>query len=150
MTDIEALLKRWQTAGVLQAGSAERIRAYESEYKQPVGLRWQGKIALILGALLLGCGVALFVSAHWDDIGPGARLAVVAGMIAVFHLAGGFTRTGFPGLSTSLHAVGTVAAGAGIGRGCRGRRPRLPSRGPGWRGFCIQAKNSWWHWTRSR
>jgi hypothetical protein len=114
MTDIEALLNRWQTAGVLEAGSADRIRAYESENKQPVGLRWQGKIALILGALLLGCGVALFVSAHWDDIGPGARLAVVAGMIAVFHLAGGFTRTGFPGLSTSLHAVGTVAAGAGI------------------------------------
>ena len=36
-------------------------------------MRWQGMVALILGAILLACGVALFVSAHWDEIGPGAR-----------------------------------------------------------------------------
>jgi uncharacterized membrane protein len=32
----------------------------------------------------------------------------------VFHLAGGFTRAGYSGLSTALHAVGTVASGAAI------------------------------------
>ena len=33
------------------------------------GLRWQGMVALILGGILLACGVVLFVSAHWDELG---------------------------------------------------------------------------------
>jgi uncharacterized membrane protein len=119
MADIHALLTRWQTAGVLDAGTAERIRAYESEQKRPAEhssqrLGWQGVVALILGAILLACGVVLFVSAHWDEMGPGARLALVMAMVAVFHLAGGLVRTGYRGLSTALHAVGTVSTGAAI------------------------------------
>ena len=70
MADFESLLKRWQTAGVLDAEAAGRIRAYEQEHTRPAGLRWQGLVALILGAILLACGVVLFVSAHWDDMGP--------------------------------------------------------------------------------
>jgi uncharacterized membrane protein len=114
MADIEALLDRWQSAGVLDAEAAERIRAFESEQTRPAGLRWQGILALILGAILLACGVVLFVSAHWDRIGPGARFAVAIGMVAVFHLAGAWVRGSYRGLSTALHAVGTVATGAGI------------------------------------
>ena len=74
MADFESLLNRWQTAGVLDAEAAARIRAWESEQKRPAGLRWQGMVALILGAILLACGVVLFVSAHWDQIGPGRAL----------------------------------------------------------------------------
>ena len=114
MADFESLLKRWQTAGVLDAEAAGRIRAYEQEHTRPAGLRWQGLVALILGAILLACGVVLFVSAHWDDMGPGARYALVMAMVAVFHLGGGFARSSYHGLSTALHAVGTVATGAAI------------------------------------
>jgi uncharacterized membrane protein len=128
MADIESLLTRWRMAGVLDAQAEARIRAFEQEQKEPGGLRdrgpqrqvdvagvrWQGMIALILGAILLACGVALFVSAHWDELGPGARYAIVIAMVAVFHLAGGFARGHFLGLSTTLHAVGTVATGAAI------------------------------------
>ena len=35
-------------------------------------------------------------------------------MVAVFHIAGGLARTSFRGLSTALHAVGTIATGAAI------------------------------------
>jgi len=114
MADIEALLNRWQTAGALDAEAAARIRAYESAQTRPSGLRWQVLVALILGAILLACGVVLFVSAHWDQMGPAWRYALVITMVAVFHLAGGFARQNFRGLSTTLHAVGTVAAGAAI------------------------------------
>ncbi len=114
MADIDTLLTRWQTAGVLDAEAAARIRAYESEQTRPSGLRWQGMVALILGAILLACGVVLFVSAHWDEIGPGARYALVIGMVAVFHLGGAWARKEFHGLSTALHAVGTVSTGAAI------------------------------------
>jgi uncharacterized membrane protein len=128
MADIESLLTRWRTAGVLDAEAAARIRVFEQERKklsesrdrgprrQPdvAGMRWQGIVALILGGILLACGVALFVSAHWDELGPGARYAIVIAMVAVFHLGGGFARDKFSGLSTTLHAVGTVATGAAI------------------------------------
>jgi uncharacterized membrane protein len=114
MADIESLLNRWQTAGVLDGRTVERIRQWELEQKRPAGLRWQGMVALILGALLLASGVVLFVSAHWDELGPAARLALVFGMVAVFHVGGGAMRETYHGMSTALHAVGTVSTGAAI------------------------------------
>jgi uncharacterized membrane protein len=119
MADFESHLTRWQSAGLLDAETASRIRAHEAEQKKPAGqnaksMGWQVIVALILGAILLACGVALFVSAHWDEIGPGARLAVVLAMVSVFHLGGGWARARFRGLSTALHAVGTLSTGAAI------------------------------------
>jgi uncharacterized membrane protein len=114
MTDIEGLLSRWQSAGVLDAAAADHIRAYEHAQKKPAGMRWEVLAALILGAILLACGVALFVSAHWDDLGPGARFSLVMAMVAVFHIGGALTRENFKPLSMSLHAVGTLATGAAI------------------------------------
>jgi uncharacterized membrane protein len=114
MADFDALLNRWQKAGVLDAEAARRIRAFELELEHPASLRWRLIVSLILGALSLSCGVILFVSAHWDDMGPGLRYALVIGMVAVFHLAGAWAREHFHGLSTALHAVGTVSTGAAI------------------------------------
>ena len=114
MADIDGLLNRWQSAGVLSADTASRIRAWEHQQKQPAGLRWQGLVALILGAILLACGVVLFVNAHWDRIGPGWRFALVLAMVSLFHVAGGLVRDKYHGLSTALHAVGTASTGAAI------------------------------------
>jgi uncharacterized membrane protein len=114
MADIESLLNRWLSAGVVDATTAARIRAHEQDQEHHSGLRWQGLVALILGGLLLACGVVLFVSAHWDQLGSASRLLLAMAMVAVFHLGGGGTRAAYPGLSTTLHAVGTVAAGAAI------------------------------------
>jgi uncharacterized membrane protein len=128
MTDIEGLIKRWQSAGVLEADAANRIRAWEAEQKrrqgssadapvrtvQVAGIRWQGVVALVLGGILLGTGVILFVSAHWDELSPGGRFALVLVMVTVFHLGGALVRDRYHGLSTALHAVGTVSTGAAI------------------------------------
>lgn len=116
MPDIETLLNRWQSAGVLDAATAARIRAHESQpsSKKSRALGWQGLTALILGAILLACGVALFVSAHWNELSPGARYVLVLAMVAIFHIGGGLARESFRGLSTALHAVGTLATGPAI------------------------------------
>jgi uncharacterized membrane protein len=134
MNDIESQLKRWQSAGILDADTAARIRAYEIERPSqaiaqragqsstsaaatstgPAGLKWLVVTGLILGAILLACGVVLFVSAHWDQLGPGERFLLVLSMVAVFHVAGGLTRSSFEGFSTALHAVGTISTGAAI------------------------------------
>ena len=125
MADIESLLNRWQSAGALDAEAAARIRAFEAanapageaaSQPQPflAGIKWQGLTALILGAILLACGVALFVSAHWDELGPMSRFTLVVTVVAVIHLAGAVTREKFHALSTALHAVGTLSTGAAI------------------------------------
>lgn len=114
MADVEKLLDRWLQAGLLDAATADRLRAYESRQTRPGGLRWQVRVALILGAILLACGVALFVAAHWNRISPGARFALVLAMVALFHLAAGLVRSHFGSLSTVLHAVGTLSAGPAI------------------------------------
>jgi uncharacterized membrane protein len=134
MNDIESQLTRWQSAGVLDADTAARIRAYEMDRPaqpggqaaghsaaqaaatsaNPAGLKWLVVTGLILGAILLACGVVLFVSAHWDQLGPGERFLLVLSMVAVFHVGGGLTRSSFEGFSTALHAVGTISTGAAI------------------------------------
>jgi uncharacterized membrane protein len=69
---------------------------------------------LILGGILLASGVALFVSAHWDELGPGWRYTLVILMVTVFHVGGALAREKYHGLSTALHAVGTTSTGAAI------------------------------------
>jgi uncharacterized membrane protein len=77
-------------------------------------MAWQGRVALILGGILLASGVILFVSAHWDQLGRNMRYLLVMAMVTVFHLGGAVTRQKFKALSTTLHAVGTILTGGAI------------------------------------
>lgn len=128
MPDFEPLLNRWQSAGLLDLETAARIRAFEvaqmpakgpgvpdpQQGTRVEGMAWQGRVALILGGILLASGVALFVSAHWDQLGPGMRYLLVMATVTIFHLGGAIAREKFRTTSTTLHAVGTIATGAAI------------------------------------
>jgi uncharacterized membrane protein len=114
MDQLVMSLARWVDAGLLERATAEKIRAFEADRERSGGLRWQVLLALGFGALLVGAGVLLFVSAHWDEISPASRFALVLALVAVFHLAGALSERAFPALATALHALGTVALGAGI------------------------------------
>jgi len=112
--DWESHLGRWTAAGVLDAETAGRIREWEAAQARPGGLRWPVLIALAFGALMLGAGVLLFVSAHWDQLGAAERMTLVLLMVAVFHVGGAAAAGRFQSLSVALHSIGTVALGAGI------------------------------------
>lgn len=114
MDSAERYVARWQSAGLLPAETAEAIRAYELAHAKPGSRQWQVLLALILGAILLGAGVLLFVAAHWDSVGPAARLCLVLSMLVFFHGIGLLTRERFDGFATAMHAVGTISAGAAI------------------------------------
>ena len=112
--DWESHLERWASAGVVDAATAGQIRHWEASQARPGGLRWPILLALAFGALTLGAGVLLFVSAHWDELDAGERMTLVLLMVAVFHAGGAAVAARFQSLSVTLHTVGTVALGAGI------------------------------------
>lgn len=114
MQAFERYLVRWRSAGLLDDSTEAAIRAYESAEARPSGRRWQVTVALVLGGILLGAGILLFVAAHWDDVSPGWRLTLVLSVLALLHLAGVASRERFEGFATAMHALGTVSTGAAI------------------------------------
>lgn len=110
----ESHLDQWTSAGVVDTETAGKIRQWEASQAPSGGLRWPIWLALAFGAITLGAGVLLFVSAHWDQLDSGARMSLVLFMVAIFHAGGAAVSTRFESLSVALHTVGTVALGAGI------------------------------------
>ncbi|HUZ04676.1 MAG TPA: DUF2157 domain-containing protein [Acidobacteriaceae bacterium] len=114
MDNAERFITRWQKAGLLNGSTASAIREYEVKQAKLQGRHWQVLLALILGSILLGAGVLLFVAAHWEKISPVIRMLLVLSMLTFFHGLGWLIRGRFSGLATAMHAVGTVSAGAAI------------------------------------
>ena len=85
---LEQQLQRWIAAGILDAPSSERIRAFESS-REPPGVRWPVILAIAFGSIMIAAGVLLFVAAHWENLSPAQRFLLVLAMIAGFHLAAG-------------------------------------------------------------
>lgn len=110
----EELLEKWQSAGLIDPEAASRIRDFQGNEKSPPGLRWPAILAIAFGAMLLAAGVLLFVSAHWDEMSPGARFTLVLLMVASFHAGGAWASRSMEPLAIALHGIGTAALGAGI------------------------------------
>jgi uncharacterized membrane protein len=111
---VEKKVEQWLSAGVVDANTAERIRAYEQSQGSSERLRWPVLLALGLGGVLFCAGVLLFVAAHWEELSPSSRFALVLLMVALFPASGALSSEKFPALSTTFHAIGTVCLGAGI------------------------------------
>lgn len=114
MANWQTHLERWRAAGLVDAATAERIGNWERTHGRAAGRDRLAHFAFGLGGLLLAAGVLLFVAAHWDELSPGARFALVLLLVGILHGAGAIAAERSPGLATTLHAVGTAALGAGI------------------------------------
>lgn len=68
----EAKLDAWQQAGLIDAQTAARIRAWEAEHARPLGL-WA---AIGIAALAIGLGLMSLVAANWEAIPGALRLAI--------------------------------------------------------------------------
>src|ERR1051325_11034348 len=109
LVELEPSLQKWVEAQLIDPQQAESIRAFESVQAPARRARWPVIVALAFGGIMLAAGVLLFVSAHWDELSPFQRMALLVGAVGGFHVAGAFTRERFHALGTTLHAVGTIA-----------------------------------------
>lgn len=138
----EKALQRWVEARLVDAAAAERVRAFESERERHGGRRWPVVLAWVFGGALLGAGVLLFVAAHWDRMSPGGRFALVLLMVGAFHAGAALIRERADVLAQVLHAVGTVALGAGIF--LAGQIFHLQEHWPG--GVMLWSAGAWLAW----
>jgi len=113
-TNWQRRLRRWLDAGLIDPATHDRILEFEHRTGRTSRFRWPVALALALGALLIGAGVLLFISAHWDALSPAGRMSLAVLLVAVFHVAGTLVADRFEALATALHALGTIALGGGI------------------------------------
>ncbi|MFN9643896.1 MAG: DUF2157 domain-containing protein [Cyanobacteriota bacterium] len=119
------LLHRWRQAGLIDGATAEAIAAFESRSPadtgtaparaSPIPPGLLARLLLTLGAVLLGAGLLLFISSHWEGFSPAGRCGLVVAVVAGLHGLGARAAAGaWPALGLVLHGVGTVAFGAGV------------------------------------
>lgn len=112
--DLESSLDRWVAAQLLTPEQAACIRAWEQARAPQTRTRLPIILGLAFGGLMVATGILLFVSAHWADLSPLARMSILLGSLAGLHAAGAWFGPRLPALSAALHAAGTVALGGSI------------------------------------
>jgi uncharacterized membrane protein len=112
--ELESSLDRWTQAALVDPEQAARIREFEATHAPRRGARAPILIGLVLGGIMLAAGVLLFVAAHWMDLSPTERIALLVLAVGGSHLAAAFCAERFSAMAVTLHAVGTAALGGAI------------------------------------
>lgn len=112
-SDWKGILHRWVGAGLVPAETAAAIERWEAERPRS-RLNAPILVCLALGAVLLAAGLLLFVAAHWDNLAPAWRFSLILTLLIALHGFAAASARGFPSLAVALHAVGSIALGAGI------------------------------------
>jgi len=112
--NVDDLLERWRSADVIDAVTADRIRAYERGHPQERSEDRPGVLeALVyLGLAIIAVGVAILVGVMWSDLTDWAKVAVllVPGALAI--VAGqGLRSLDNPGMRRGGHVMWAVATG---------------------------------------
>lgn len=112
--DLEPSLERWVAANLINEQQASAIRQWEADRAPQARARLPILIGLAFGGLMLATGILLFVSAHWEELSPLARMSILVTTVAGLHVAAAFCRERFRAMAMTLHAAGTVALGGAI------------------------------------
>src|SRR3984957_15515365 len=75
--ELESSLDRWTQAALVNPEQAARIREFEAAHAPRRGARAPILIGLGLGGIMLAAGVFQFVAAHWMDLSPTERVALL-------------------------------------------------------------------------
>ena len=112
----------WRREGIVSAEQAAAIAARYAEGARTGGRRLLAQARGLIGAILVGIGVIVFVAANWEYIPGAARLATVfLATAAAYHFGyrlryggDGSGRGAFPGTGNALLFLGAMLFGAGV------------------------------------
>ncbi len=116
---------QWQAAGLITdeqaAAILQRYSTEESvEPAQPAGDSAIGNrvvsVIAIMGAVLVGLGIIVFIAANWSEISTFAKLALMVVGTPAIYLAGWLLsyRFGYSRIGTAVILLGAIAYGASI------------------------------------
>jgi len=112
-------VKEWQRTGIITEDQAVAILAYYSDYLPSGRPQIYGRMSTILalmGAVLVGVGILLFVGANWQAIPLVARFALLCTTVIACNGIGYFLlySRGYSRLGEAVFLLGGIAFGAGI------------------------------------
>ena len=117
LAGLPAEVEHWRASGII---SGEQARDILGSYDFPEAAEAPRNrlvtVLLIMGAVLVGLGVILFVAANWQEIPSGVKLAMMFIGVPVIYGAGFLLRYRFdyPRMGTALIFLGCIAYGAAI------------------------------------
>jgi uncharacterized membrane protein len=108
-------LALWQQAGLLDTAKVGELNDWLARHPQADGSSRLIAVFSVIGAVLAGLGLILFVSGHWDALGPVQRVALLfAGYLAIVLLAVLAQRSGYDKVAGALWLAASLAVGANI------------------------------------
>lgn len=113
-------VERWQAEGIIASGQKERIIArYRrvEEIEEKAGSNKLITTISILGAVLVGVGLILFIASNWSEITRAGKLGIIFGAMLVSYISGFYLRyesEKYPKIGASLILLGTIVFGAAI------------------------------------
>ncbi len=117
---LRAEIEDWQTGGIISAIQKEQILALYRVKPMPEGSAGTGRLITtlsVLGSILAGIGVILFVAANWSGIPIREKLAIIFVPMAAAYGIGyylRYERGDFPKVGASFILLGSLIFGAGI------------------------------------
>lgn len=119
--ELPEALELWQREGLVSSSQVRRILAYHGLASQPLEeARRTGRLATIvgvLGALLVGIGIILFVASNWQQMDRLQRIALLLAALLLAYGAGYLLRYepgGSPRVGEALIFLGSVVFGANV------------------------------------
>jgi len=113
-------LKAWISEGIIAPEQEERIlsryRVLE-EAEEKAGSSKLITVISVMGSILIGVGVILFIAANWTMIPRWGKLSIIFLSLFASYAAGWYLRyekKSFPKVGASLIFLGTIIFGAGI------------------------------------
>ncbi len=104
----------WVEDKIIEPSEADKIKARYSKQSE------YNKLAssiFILGSILVGLGIILFIASNWQQLGKTIKVALIFSLILGFNLLGyyfRFEKKNFPKLGEALLFLGAICFGAGI------------------------------------
>lgn len=113
-------LEKWRREGLIDESTHSELRQRYSNSFGPSSDGSSNRLIYtigLLGSILLGIGIILFIAANWQYLAPFTKTLILVGGVVLFYSSGyylTFRREGFDATGSSLIFVGHLAYGSAI------------------------------------